>query len=46
MIDAALLASAACDCILTAEASQEFLDRDTLGTWLDELSWQSRISAR
>jgi D-beta-D-heptose 7-phosphate kinase/D-beta-D-heptose 1-phosphate adenosyltransferase len=46
MVDAALLVAAACDCILTAEASHEFLDRDTLGTWLDELSWQLQISER
>lgn len=46
MEDAALLAAAACDCILTAEASHEFVDRETLGTWLDELSWQMQISER
>jgi D-beta-D-heptose 7-phosphate kinase/D-beta-D-heptose 1-phosphate adenosyltransferase len=46
MEDAALLAAAACDCILTAAASHEFLDRETLGTWLDELSWQLQISDR
>ena len=46
MEDAGLLAAAACDCILTAEASQEFVDIDTLGTWLDELVWQMQISER
>lgn len=46
MQDAGLLAAAACDCILTAEASHEFVDRETLGTWLDELSWQLQISDR
>lgn len=46
MEDAGLLAAAACDCILTAEASHEFVDRETLGTWLDELSWQLHISER
>jgi len=46
MEDAALLAAAACDCILTAEASHEFVDRQTLGTWLDELTWQMQISDR
>ena len=46
MADAGLLAAAACDCILTAEASQEFVDIDTLGTWLDEMVWQMQISER
>ena len=46
MEDAGLLAAAACDCILTAEASQEFVDIDELGTWLDELVWQMQISER
>ncbi|MEC8938328.1 MAG: PfkB family carbohydrate kinase [Candidatus Thermoplasmatota archaeon] len=46
MEDAGLLAAAACDCILTAEASQEFVDIDTLGTWLDEMAWQMQISER
>ena len=46
MEDAGLLAAAACDCILTAEASHEFVDRETLGIWLDELSWQLHISER
>ncbi len=46
MEDAGLLAAAACDCILTAEASQEFVDIDTLGTWLDEMVWQMHISER
>ena len=46
MEDAGLLAAAACDCILTAKASQEFVDLDTLGTWLDELVWQMQISER
>ncbi len=46
MEDAALLVTAACDCILTAEASQTFVDRKTLGTWLDELTWQMQISDR
>ena len=46
MEDAGLLAAAACDCILTAEASHEFVDIDTLGTWLDEMVWQMQISER
>ena len=46
IIDAATLAAAACDCILAAEASREFVDRETLRLWIDELSWQLRISDR
>ena len=46
MIDAATLAAAACDCILAAEASREFVDKETLRLWIDELSWQLRISDR
>ena len=44
--DAALLASAACDCVLSATSGQDYIDRATLGLWLDELSWQIRISDR
>jgi len=44
--DAAMLAAAACDCILSATSSREFIDRSTLGLWLDELSWQLQISER
>jgi len=44
--DAAALAAAACECVLTAEASHEFVDRTTLGLWLDELAWQLQISDR
>ena len=44
--DAAALAAAACECVLAAEASHEFVDRTTLGLWLDELAWQLQISDR
>ncbi len=44
--DAATLAAAACDCVLAAEASREFVDKQTLRLWIDELSWQLRISGR
>jgi bifunctional ADP-heptose synthase (sugar kinase/adenylyltransferase) len=44
--DAAALAAAACECVLAAEASHEFVNRTTLGLWLDELAWQLRISDR
>lgn len=46
LYDAALLASAACECVLSASTSEEYIDRETLGLWLDELSWQMRISDR
>lgn len=46
MIDAATLAATTCDCILAAEASREFVDKETLRLWIDELSWQLRISDR
>ena len=44
--DATTLAAAACECVLTAKSSHEFVDKDTLGLWLDELSWQMQISER
>jgi|TARA_B100001996_G_scaffold381507_1_gene371074 D-beta-D-heptose 7-phosphate kinase/D-beta-D-heptose 1-phosphate adenosyltransferase len=46
LYDAALLASAACDCVLSASTGRDYIDRETLGLWLDELSWQMRISDR
>jgi D-beta-D-heptose 7-phosphate kinase/D-beta-D-heptose 1-phosphate adenosyltransferase len=46
LYDAALLASAACDCVLSASTGQDYIDRATLGLWLDELAWQMRISDR
>ena len=46
LYDAALLASAACDCVLSASSGRGYIDRATLGLWLDELSWQMRISDR
>ena len=46
LFDAALLAAASCECVLSASTAKEYIDRDTLGLWLDELSWQMRISER
>ena len=46
LFDAALLASAACECVLSANSGQDYIDRATLGLWLDELVWQMRISDR
>ena len=46
VIDAASLSAAACECILSAEASQEFVDSSTLQLWLEDLSWKLRISDR
>ena len=46
LFDAALLASAACECVLSATSGQDYIDRATLGLWLDELAWQMRISDR
>jgi len=46
MNSAVVLAAAACECVLSAEASHEFVNRRTLGLWLDELSWQLQISDR
>jgi D-beta-D-heptose 7-phosphate kinase/D-beta-D-heptose 1-phosphate adenosyltransferase len=46
MSSAVVLAAAACECVLTAQASHEFVNRRTLGLWLDELSWQMQISDR
>lgn len=46
LFDASLLASAACECVLSANSGQDYIDRTTLGLWLDELVWQMRISDR
>ncbi|DAC63505.1 MAG TPA: hypothetical protein D7I02_02045 [Candidatus Poseidoniales archaeon] len=46
MSSAVVLAAAACECVLTAQASHEFVNRRTLGLWLDELLWQMQISDR
>jgi len=46
LYDAALLASAACECVLSSNSGQDYIDRATLGLWLDELLWQMRISER
>jgi len=46
LLDSVTLASAACDCILSATASKEFISKDGLYLWLDELSWRMRISER
>jgi len=46
LYDAALLAAASCECVLSASTSKEYIDRTTLSLWLDELLWQMRISER
>ena len=46
LVDATLLASAACDCVLAANTGEEYIDKGILGLWLDELSWQMQISDR
>jgi len=46
MSSAVVLAAAACECVLSAKASHEFVNRRTLGLWLDELLWQLQISDR
>tara|TARA_B100000900_G_scaffold413480_1_gene437581 strand:- start:2160 stop:3212 length:1053 start_codon:yes stop_codon:yes gene_type:complete len=46
MSSAVVLAAAACECVLSAESSHEFVNRNTLGLWLDELIWQLQISDR
>tara|TARA_B100000927_G_scaffold284654_1_gene273833 strand:+ start:16965 stop:18011 length:1047 start_codon:yes stop_codon:yes gene_type:complete len=45
-MDATALSAAACECVLSAKASQEFVDSRTLQLWLEELSWKMRISDR
>jgi D-beta-D-heptose 7-phosphate kinase/D-beta-D-heptose 1-phosphate adenosyltransferase len=44
--DAAMLANAACECVLDAETAREFVDRRRLSTWLDEMAWKLQISER
>jgi len=46
ILDATSLVAAACECVLSAESSLEFVDKNTLGLWIDELSWQMQISER
>ena len=46
LIESVTLASAACDCILSAAASKEFISKDSLSLWLDDLSWRMQISER
>ena len=46
LTDAACLAHAACEVILGAEASREFVSKDILANWLDEVKWQFQISNR
>lgn len=46
MSSAVVLAAAACECVLSAESSHEFVNRRTLSLWLDELSWKMQISDR
>jgi rfaE bifunctional protein kinase chain/domain len=44
--DSACLAHAACEVILGAEASREFVSKNILANWLDEVMWQFQISNR
>ena len=44
--DAACLAHAACEVILNADASREFVSKEVLTIWLDEVLWQFQISNR
>lgn len=46
LTESVTLASAACDCILSAAASKEFISKDSLSLWLDDLSWRMQISER
>ncbi len=46
LLDSVTLASAACDCILSAKASKTFISKNSLSLWLDELSWLMQISER
>ena len=46
LTDAACLAHAACEVILGAETSREFVSKDVLANWLDEVKWQFQISNR
>ena len=46
LLDSVTLASAACDCIVSLEVTKEFISKDGLYLWLDELSWRMRISER
>ncbi len=46
LTDAACLAHAACEVILGAEASREFVSKEILSNWLDEVKWQYQISSR
>tara|TARA_B100001750_G_scaffold193292_1_gene164280 strand:- start:1273 stop:2328 length:1056 start_codon:yes stop_codon:yes gene_type:complete len=46
LADGARLANAACECVLSAEASSVVLDRKKLMTRLDELAWHFQISDR
>ena len=46
LLESVTLASAACDCILSAAASKEFISKDSLSLWLDDLSWRMQISER
>jgi D-beta-D-heptose 7-phosphate kinase/D-beta-D-heptose 1-phosphate adenosyltransferase len=46
MLDAACLANAACECILSAETSEAFVSRESLALWLDEVAWQLQVSER
>ena len=46
LLESVNLASAACDCVLSAVASKEFISKDALSLWLDDLSWRMQISER
>jgi len=46
LAEGARLANAACECVLSAEASSVVLDRKKLMTRLDELAWHFQISDR
>jgi len=46
LLESVTLASAACDCILSAATSKEFISKDSLSLWLDDLSWRMQISER
>lgn len=46
LVDAATLAHAACETILSAEEGKEVLDRRTLAAGLDDRAWQMQISDR
>ncbi len=46
MVDAACLANAACECVLSQSTSEAFVSRESLSLWLDEVAWQMQVSER